>query len=60
MRSAECEKETLESEEMERNVCSACLSLGAAHSVSWLKMGFGGPMYADIVLSSVQSCPVIL
>lgn len=60
VRSAECEKETLESEEMERNVCSACLSLGAAHSVSWLKMGFGGPMYADIVLSSVQSCPVIL
>ena len=57
VRSAECEKETLESEEMERNVCSACLSLGAAHSVSWLKMGFGG---ADVcrycfVISPVMS-----
>ena len=35
VKSSDCEKLTLESEEMERHVCSACLALGAAHSVSW-------------------------
>lgn len=36
VRSKECEKEAEVLPLMDRNVCSACLALGAAHSVPWL------------------------